>query len=207
MSPGQMLLTHFIIVVVYIGQMLLCQSILFFICWFMMLKSLVDTRVSPALTLLGYDYYSYYNTVFFILVLILMTWPTHHPIYVAAGICKYFYSGMGHWLWSAWLLWWFWSCFGLPCPLCWNCPGTLHDKWCYNGHVWVMVLSCAPWIFQQMFCLTPLCTHLHSPPCHMDICKSPNSSFVCYPCLLGELGAPWWYWLLWKTFLGHIEIT
>ena len=30
MSPGQMLLTHFIVVVVCIGQMLLCQSILFF---------------------------------------------------------------------------------------------------------------------------------------------------------------------------------
>ena len=66
MSPGQMLLTHFIIVVVYIGQMLLCQSILFFISWFMMLKNLVGTRVSPALMLLGYDYYSCYNTVYYL---------------------------------------------------------------------------------------------------------------------------------------------
>ena len=55
MSSGQMLLTHFIIVVVYIGQMLLCQSILFFISWFLMLKNLVGIRVSPALMLLGYD--------------------------------------------------------------------------------------------------------------------------------------------------------
>ena len=54
-----MLLTHFIIVVVYI-----CQSILFFICWFMMLKNFAGTRVSPVLMLLGYDYYSYYNTVY-----------------------------------------------------------------------------------------------------------------------------------------------
>ena len=52
-----MLLTHFIIVVVYIGQMLLCQSISFFICWFMKLNNLGGTRVSPALLLLGYDYY------------------------------------------------------------------------------------------------------------------------------------------------------
>ena len=66
MSPGQMFLTHFIIVVVYIDQMLLCQSILFFMCWFMMLKNFVGTRVSPALMLLGYDYYSYYNTVCFL---------------------------------------------------------------------------------------------------------------------------------------------
>ena len=64
MSPGQMLLTHFIVVVVCIGQMLLCQSILFFICWFMMLKNLVGTRVSPALKLLGYVYYYYCNTVY-----------------------------------------------------------------------------------------------------------------------------------------------
>ena len=67
MSPGQILLTHFIIVVVCIGQMLLCQSILFFIFWFMMLKNLVGTRVAPALMLLGYDYYSYYNTVYYLL--------------------------------------------------------------------------------------------------------------------------------------------
>ena len=46
--PGQMLLTNFIFVVICIGQMLLCQSILFFICWFMMLKNLVGTRVSPS---------------------------------------------------------------------------------------------------------------------------------------------------------------
>ena len=66
MLLGQMLLTHFSIVVVYIGQMLLHQSILFFICWFMMLKNLVGTRVSPALMLLGYVYYSYYNAVYYL---------------------------------------------------------------------------------------------------------------------------------------------
>ena len=60
-------MTHFIIVVLLcIDQMLLCQSILFFICWFMMLKNLVGTRVSPALMLLGYDYYSYCNTVYYL---------------------------------------------------------------------------------------------------------------------------------------------
>ena len=32
MSPGQMLLAYFIIVVLYAGQVLLCQPILFFIC-------------------------------------------------------------------------------------------------------------------------------------------------------------------------------
>ena len=64
MSPGQMLLTHFIFDVACIGQMLLCQSILFFICWLMMLKNLVGTRVSPALMLLGYVYYSYCYTVY-----------------------------------------------------------------------------------------------------------------------------------------------
>ena len=66
MSPGQMLLTHFIVVIVCNGHMLLCQPILFFICWFMMLKNLVGTRVSPALILLGYVYYSYYNTVYYL---------------------------------------------------------------------------------------------------------------------------------------------
>ena len=66
MSLDQMLLTHFIIVVVYIGQMLLCQSILFLISWFMMLKNLVGTRVSPALMLLGYGYYFYYNTAYYL---------------------------------------------------------------------------------------------------------------------------------------------
>ena len=38
--------------------MLMCQSILFFIYWFMMLKNLVGIRVSPALMLLGNNYYS-----------------------------------------------------------------------------------------------------------------------------------------------------
>ena len=38
MSPGQMLLTHFIIVIRCIGQMLLCQSV-FSICWFMMIRN------------------------------------------------------------------------------------------------------------------------------------------------------------------------
>ena len=64
MSPGQMLLTHFIIVVEYVGQMLLCQPILFFICRFMMLKNLVGTRVSPALLLLGYSY----NTIYYLFI-------------------------------------------------------------------------------------------------------------------------------------------
>ena len=36
-------------------------------------------------------------------------------------------------------------------------------------------------------------------PCHTYICKSPHSSLICYPCLFGELGAPWWYWILWKN--------
>ena len=94
MLPGQMLLTHFIIAV-YVGQMLLCQPILFLICWLMMLKNLVGTRVSPAFMLLGYDYYFYCNTVSY-LILILVMWPTPLPKYVAAGICQYFYSEMGH---------------------------------------------------------------------------------------------------------------
>ena len=115
-----------------------------------------------------------------------------------------FYSGMGHWLWSAWLHWWFWSCLGHPCPLCWNCPEITHVQWCWSGHVWVMALSYVLWTFQQMFCLTPLCTLYHSPSCHTYICKSLPSSLVCYPCLLGGLGAPWWYWLLRKTFLCHV---
>ena len=62
MSPGHMLLTHFIIVVVYVGQMVQWQPVLFFICWFMMVKNLVGTRVSLTLMLLGYDYYSSCNT-------------------------------------------------------------------------------------------------------------------------------------------------
>ena len=52
MTPGLMLLAH--LVVICVGQMLLCQSILFFICQFMMLKNLVGIRVSPSLMLLGY---------------------------------------------------------------------------------------------------------------------------------------------------------
>ena len=71
MSPGQMLLTHFIIVCVYDAivichMMLLGQPILFFICWVMMLKNLEGTRVSPALMLLGYDNYFYCNTVYYL---------------------------------------------------------------------------------------------------------------------------------------------
>ena len=96
------------------------------------------------------------------------------------------------------------SCFGLPCTLCWNFPETLHDQWCHNGHIWVMVLWCALWVLQQMFCLTPLYIHPHNPSCCTYICKSSHSSLVCYPCLLGELGAPWWYWLLWKTLICHV---
>ena len=115
-----------------------------------------------ALLLLAYVYYYYNICLLFILVLVLVTWPTPHSKYVAAGICQYFYSGIGHWLCSAQLLWWLWSCSGLPCPLCWNHTETLHDQWCYNGHICVMVLSCALWIFQQMFCLTPLYIHFHS---------------------------------------------
>ena len=65
MSPGQMLLTHFIIVV-YVGQMVQWQPVLFFICWFMMVKNLVGTRVSLTLMLLGYDYYSYCNTIYYL---------------------------------------------------------------------------------------------------------------------------------------------
>ena len=64
MSPGQMLLTHMIIFVEYVGQMLLCLPILFFIYWFMMLKNLVGTRVLPALLLLGYSY----NTVYYLFI-------------------------------------------------------------------------------------------------------------------------------------------
>ena len=60
-----MLLTHLIFVVVHVCQMLLCQPVLFFVCWFMMLKNLVGTRVSPALMLLGY-YYSYCNIVYYL---------------------------------------------------------------------------------------------------------------------------------------------
>ena len=41
-----------------------------------------------------------------------------------------------------------------------------------------------------MFCLTPLCIHPYSPPYHTCICKSPHSSLVCYPCILGGLGVP-----------------
>ena len=28
---------------------------------------------------------------------VLVTWPTHHPIYVAVGTCLHFCLGMGHW--------------------------------------------------------------------------------------------------------------
>ena len=73
LSPGQMLLTHFIVVVKYIGCMLLCQSILFFICWFMMFKNHMGTRVSPSLMLLGYAYFYYIICLLFILVLVLVT--------------------------------------------------------------------------------------------------------------------------------------
>ena len=40
-------LTHLIIVILCSDQML-CQSILFFICWFMMLKNHVGTKESPS---------------------------------------------------------------------------------------------------------------------------------------------------------------
>ena len=89
-----MLLTHFI--VICIGQMLLCQSVLFFICWFVVLKNHLGTRVSPGHDVIRLCLLLYNICLLFILVLVLVTWPTPHPEYVAAGICQYFYSGMGH---------------------------------------------------------------------------------------------------------------
>ena len=40
--------------------------------------------------------------------------PALHPIFVVVGICLYFYSGMGHWLWWEWLLWLIWQCYVPP---------------------------------------------------------------------------------------------
>ena len=48
-----------------------------------------------------------------------------------------------------------------------------------------MVTSGVPWTFQQMFCLTPLCILLHSPPCNTCICISPHFSSECYPLSFG----------------------
>ena len=50
-------------------------------------------------------------------VWVLVTWPAPHPIYVAGGICQYFYLRMGHWLWLILPLWWPWQYSGPPCPI------------------------------------------------------------------------------------------
>ena len=70
----------------------------------------------------------------FIWILILVAWPTPHPICVAVGICQYFYLGMGHLLLLIMPIWWSWQCLGSPRPLYWNCPEIPQDQWCHDGH-------------------------------------------------------------------------
>ena len=114
-----------------------------------------------------------------------MTWPAPHPKCVAAGTCLYFYSWMGHWLWSILPLWWFWQYCGPPYPLYWSCAETPHDQWCCDGLWWEMVLSCALWTFLQKSCLTLQCTLLHNPPFHTYTCRSPHFFVAWFLYLLG----------------------
>ena len=68
----------------------------------------------------------------------------------------------------------------------------------------MMVISGAPWTFQQMFCLTPLCILPHSPPYHTCTCISPHSSLICHLYPLGGLVAAWWCCFLWSAGQCHV---
>ena len=133
-----------------------------------------------------------------------MTWPTPHPKYVAAGICQYILFRDGSLtlisMASLMVLVMLWS--SLPTMLKLSrdnsCPVML--KWsCMGDGTLICSLNLSANVLSDS-----LCTLYHSPSCHTYICKSLPSSLVCYPCLLGGLGAPWWYWLLRKTFLCHV---
>ena len=64
---------------------------------------------------------------------------------------------------------------------------------------------CFLWIFQQIFCPTPIYSLLHSLPYHTYICKSLHFSVVWYLYPWGVVGVPWLYCLLWNTFLCHVS--
>ena len=67
-----------------------------FNCLVLMLWNHVGIRMSPCLDVKG----------LFIWILILVTWPTPHPIYVAVGTFQCFCSGMGHLLSLILPPWW-----------------------------------------------------------------------------------------------------
>ena len=68
-----MLLIHFIVVVICTGQMLLYQSILFFICWVHDVKELCGTRVSQSPDVIRLCLLFYNICLLYILVLVLVT--------------------------------------------------------------------------------------------------------------------------------------
>ena len=70
-----------------------------------------------------------------------------------------------------------------------------------NGWWWPQVL---PESFSKCSAWLPYIFIPHSPPYYTCICKSHHSSLVCYLCLLGGLGAAWWYWPLWNAFQCHV---
>ena len=116
----------FIVIAKIYGQMLLWPSL--FVLMVHALPEPVGTSMSWRLAVIWLLFM--FKCLFVILVEVLVTWPTPHPRYMAAGICQYSYSEISHWLWLAWSPWWFWQFFGLPCPLCWNYLQVPHDLWC-----------------------------------------------------------------------------
>ena len=148
-----MLLTHFICKVLYrcVGQVLFGQFYLFIYhngsCSYRALLVLGVTK-SWCYRALIYLFICY-------LIWVLVTWPTPHPKNLAGGVCQYFYSRMGLWLWlalgSLMALAMLWS--SLPTML----KLTRDTLWpvVLNGRVLVMEPSYALWTFLQMLCLIP----------------------------------------------------
>ena len=56
----------------------------------------------------------------------------------------------------------------------------------------------------QMFLMTPLCIHHHSPPCCIWICRWCHSSMWCGLCLWEPSDSFWWYFLLCNVLAPHV---
>ena len=122
-----------------------------------------------------------------------MTWPTPHPIYVAAGMCLCFCSGMGHLPLLVLALWWFWQYFSPPCPLYYTKLVQRHlmtsdvvmvmDQW-WSLHVLSEPLCKSPARFPYVFLFT-VYPDTPDPVDHSTLLQDGVSIFGVYQVLDG----------------------